>query len=272
MLEKYKEIYKNAASIIPNWENENKNTLINKYVEFKDSNPILADSYAAAIIYRYWNLISKYYYKSNRSVIKDDCVEWLMDAFIYATSHKKWLDKDNKLSQDKNGPDKVLNQCMDSERRIFYQAANYDVRKINYNTTSIQELEENNQDYIIPYSPQFKEDDECIWINSYIKKLFKDHNYIDALILHAISYADVFNSQKTKDINITTTFNDRKLSKYLRSLGNEDYNQLIEKYDISSLDIDKIKSVSSNFTSVKVKKIINNSLVSLKNKLDNCLF
>ena len=63
MLDEYKELCRIAANSAPDWEKMSKNDLCRAYVTSK-GNDLLQNAYLSAILYRYWNLIGKYYYQT----------------------------------------------------------------------------------------------------------------------------------------------------------------------------------------------------------------
>lgn len=260
MLYAHKQMYKQVADLIPNWQKLGKSDLINKYIEYEHTDKVLANSYAAAIIYKYWALIDKYYRLSmTSSVDKETCCEWLADAFLYTVKHRKWKDSSNKLYTDINAPDKVLNRCMNSERHIFYQSANYDCRKANYNSLSIQNLQEQKLDYMLPH--EIDHDQEYVWLKDIIKDKFDKKLYLDALIIDAIIYSNVF-SKSAKKENIQFSF--ERLVSLLKNITKDYLKIICDRYELNSSQIDLIYSDLKNYTVLKLKAKCKKVLSELK--------
>lgn len=101
--------------MIKDWEKINKNTLCNLYIE-NENDPKLRDSYISAIILRYWNSIGKCYYKSSGYFTSDECYNQLITAILHALKNRPWLNPASNVFNDENGPDKVINRCIESTR------------------------------------------------------------------------------------------------------------------------------------------------------------
>ena len=142
ILEEYKAAHEKLASSIPGWKKMNKNDLINKYIEV-ENDPKLADVYMSAIICRYWWVIGKYF-NTSKNAVKDYTIfyDWLVRGVMKAIKNRKWKDPENKLYTDKNGPDKVVNRCLISQRLEWFQHSNKKVRRLNYNLESLDKLQE----------------------------------------------------------------------------------------------------------------------------------
>lgn len=260
MLYAHRQMYKQVADLIPGWQQIEKSELINKYIEYEHTDKVLANSYAAAIIYKYWALIDKYYRLSmTSSVEKETCCEWLADAFLYTVKHRKWTDPNNKLYTDKNAPDKVLNRCMNSERHIFYQSANYDCRKANYSSLSIQNLQEQKLDYMLPH--EIDHDQEYLWLKDIITKKFNDKLYLEALVIDYIIYSNVFSRDKNTNDAI---FKFDLLVKNIRNI-NKDYIKIIcARYNLKSENIDRIYDEIHQYTVLKLRKQCRNIMEKFK--------
>ena len=270
MLNAYKQMYKKCADIIPGWQRMSKNDLIRAYRANRISNPFLANAYMAGIMYKYWGAINKYYLSSYRSATKEDCNEWLIHAIMYGVNNAKWEDPKNKLYLDKNGPDKVMNRCIASTRMIFYQSANSDVRRVNFTTSSIEELEENNHDYILPKdNPYTAGSDEIYWINDLIRREFRDGDKFSALVLEGIIYGDVFKADKiTKHLD---NFDVKKLARHIRSFSVDNAKDFAKSFDLDFESVYKFISKASKYSSALMYKHINASIDYLKIKLADYL-
>ena len=147
MLDEYKKLYEEIATAgLPEWKTINKNELIKtaSYLE----NGYLKDSYVAAIMLNYWNKIGKFYSKCKLVTSPEDIHTWLTISVLYALDRKPWESENSSIYNDPNGPDKVINRCMECRRITFYQQLNRYNRKINSAILSLDSLVEDYKDQI----------------------------------------------------------------------------------------------------------------------------
>ena len=128
MLEDYKELCRKSADVIPDWRSMSKNDLCRGYVANK-GNSRLQDAYMSAILYRYWSLISKYYYQRQNCASPEECYTWLVDSVLCCVNLASWENPESSIYKDPNGPDKVINRCMKCARLTYYQFINRKKRK-----------------------------------------------------------------------------------------------------------------------------------------------
>lgn len=248
MLERYKQIYKNAADNIPGWKNMSKNELVQGYIDNEKINPSVADCYMGALICTYWNAINKYYRQNYKQATPDDCHEWLVHAIMYALANRPWLnqykkrlDKDGKLQPNKsyldpNGPDKVIKRCIASTVKIFYDNIEKDNRRANYTTydkvvkdnqvsfnmvtqhESLDALIEDKGDQALP-TPVFSTNSILdSWSRQLILDNFKQGKYFQSFVVDMIANGEVFDINKsTKEYE----FNKKKLASRLRSIDDQ---------------------------------------------------
>ena len=141
MLEEYKELCRKAANFAPGWQELSKNDLCREYVKNK-GNATLQNAYISAILYRYWNLISKYYYQSANCATPEECYGWLVDSVSCCVNLAAWENPDSSIYNDPNGPDKVINRCMKCARLTYYQFINRKKRRDEIGMLSVDELKE----------------------------------------------------------------------------------------------------------------------------------
>lgn len=261
-------IYNNFSSVadnIANWRSLSKNELVNLYID-NESNETLRESYIAAIFCRYWNAINNYYRTSKNSVCVEDCFEWLSHAILYALKHRKWRDPKNPLYTDPSAPDKVINRCIASTRKIFYQSNNNDNRKINFGLDSIEKIEEDKLSYILPSEKSFEID--CLDSITY-KKIIIDkfqNNSIQALVIDGILNGDVFEHNKEERY---VTFSRRKLARHLKNLDYKYIKHISNLYNIEEQKITETSIEIKKMLGTKLYKIIDYTLVSLSKVVDN---
>lgn len=241
MLDEYKEGFRKCADLIEGWQDLSKNDLCRKYVENKD-NPHLQNSYFAAIMYRYWHLIPKYYYMSSNVATEEDCYEWLEDSVYGCLKATSWDREDSSIYKDPNGPDKVINRCMKCARLTYYQFINRKKRKDNFGLLSLDEMTELFGTTVS--EPQSEEDVEhnivANWaINDYVKKAFGSKDYFVAVMVDAIITQEVFDVVVNKDTGMTTKFNLRKLTKFMSNITDTYIKEFAYKYDILYEDAER---------------------------------
>ena len=221
MLDSYKKAYEQCADnlIKENWRKMNKNVLVNKYIEI-ENDPKLANAYMSAIIVRYWGAINKYHMMSYRSATPENYHDWLVGAILRAIKNRKWKDPNNKLYGDPNGPDKVLNRCIISERLVWYQGANTFKRRQNFTAESIERMQEDLED-AAPF-PTYEEDKleaGNMDINNLIDKAFKNKEYIMAFMIDGIINYNTFEKAKNEDGKNFIQFSEKKLLRHMNNLN-----------------------------------------------------
>lgn len=264
MLDSYKKTYEECADnlIKEDWRKMNKNALANKYVEVMDNEP-LANAYISAIICRYWSNLYKYYYKSHNVVDNFTLHSWLVGAITRALKNHKWLDPSSSVYGDPNGPDKVINRCIMSERLGFFQNSNTYKRKCNFGLYSLDKISEDNPESTdIPVYEDSDLDDGTISINQFISNCFDNHNYMLAFIVDGIVNYDVFKSTTDENNNSYMVFNEKKLIHHLHCLD-QDYCDLFAarfKKDKKEVEesVDKCISLSRNTLKVMVERGLRN--------------
>ena len=240
MLDEYKEAFRRCADLIDGWQDLSKNDLCRRYVENKD-NPHLQNSYFAAIMYRYWHLIPKYYYMSSNVATEEDCYEWLEDSVYGCLKATSWDREDSSIYKDPNGPDKVINRCMKCARLTYYQFINRKKRKDNFGLLSLDEMTELFGTTVSePESSENVEQDIARWaIDDYVKKSFSNKDYFVAVMVDAICSQEVFDVVVNKDTGMTTKFNVKKLTKFMSNFTDEYVFEFARKYDLMVEDVEK---------------------------------
>lgn len=265
MLDEYKEAFRRCADLVEGWQELSKNDLCRKYIENKD-NPHIQNSYFAAIMYRYWNLISKYYYMSSNVASEEDCYEWLEDSVYGCLRASSWDREDSSIYKDPNGPDKVINRCMKCARLTYYQYINRKKRKDNFGMLSLDELSEVFGNTVAePESNERVEDDIATWaISDYIKKLFRDKDYFVAVLIDAIITQDVFDVVINKETGMTTRFSTRKLTRFMSNITDEYIVEFSNRYDFEKDVVEHGVSYFRNLKSPTIKAKIQHTLENLQ--------
>lgn len=285
MLEAQKKMFIQEANNIPGWEKKSKSDLIRKYCEFKaQNNKEEMNHYIAAIMCKYWGTITNYYRQPrSQRVYVEDCYDWLTTAVINITNHPYWFEDEvlkltyvktgevrerkNPIYGKPNAPDIAMIKCLHSMRAGFYQSANYDKRKLNYDTASIDSLIEDKQDYILPHDDTSEEINNLAY-KELIRGNFQSHKYDNAFILDAIINGDVF--EKSKE-NGSYIFSKKRVVKYLKNLNLNYCDILGKEFNIDSNLLKEIIVKYNKSSSPKLYNIVEKTLDNLKNELSKNL-
>lgn len=263
MLDEYKELCRKAAGVAEGWEKLSKNDLCRAYVKNKD-NKALQDAYMSAILYRYWNLIGKYYYQSANCATVEDCYEWLVDSVSCCVNLAAWENPESSIYNDPNGPDKVINRCMKCARLTYYQFINRKKRKDDFGLLSVEEMKElYGNGAPEPHDPEQEYDDSLFVIKNYIVQQFERKNYFVSFLIYYILYANVFDVIKI-DNSKTSEFNLRKMCRVMTSLQDAELrafsNDLNLDHDVVVKAYEYVKGIPSG----NVRKKIQHALEELK--------
>lgn len=250
MLEEIRESYLAAASFVPGWQSMNKNDLINKCLDYKISKDIdMYEATLSAIILRYWGNIGKYYTASKASGFSiEDCYDWLIHAITYALDHATWRDPNNKLFTDKYGPDKVVNRCIYSTRKLNYYLANRDVRRANFGKDSLDKLSEAVGDHLDSLSDTILDSTNLskeLELDSIVRIYMNNDELLKGIIVNSIYYDNPF----TVDFKFKPTY----LANALFDYTVEDQEYLADKYKV---DKDKVFSIFADVKTMSKDKLV----------------
>lgn len=236
MLDDSYKLFLENANLLPNWDKMNKNELVNKYIEYENTNKSLASQYMSAIICKYWPKIQRFYKKTAFSATYEDIYDLLINSILRAIEARRWLQEDSSIYNDPAGPDKAINRTMICERLNFLAFKNRSKRVVNLNPASIDEIETEVGDSYI-YKNLAEEynidnvDDELETINN-LQFLYKKKLYLAMFVYYSI----VFNLGSFKDGKFSTKFCAIALSRIddfdledLAYLINED-KDIVKKY------------------------------------------
>ena len=258
MLDEYKEMYKRSADVIPGWLKMDKNDLCRECL-MHEHDP-LYDNYIAALIYRYWGLISKFYNMSTNLADPDDCYNWLIDSIMYALKHRQWENPNSSIYNEHTGPDKVINRCMKSSRLIYYQFNNRKKRKKDFQIISIDNLKDDaNSDNIELEDPSANLDDCAIDIYFLIEQTFRKKEFFLAFILDCICIEDVFDKADNE-----IKFNLKRLAKYFRQIDSSYILYFSQKYNIDYEEVYQAAILAKNIPDAKLTSKIEDTLLRLK--------
>lgn len=264
MLDEYKELCRSSADIIPGWTKMTKNDLCREYVLNKGKEE-LQNAYLSAILYKYWNLIGKYYYMSSNCATPEECYSWLVDSVSCCVNLASWEDPKSSIYRDPNGPDKVINRCMKCARLTYYQYINRKKRKNDFGILSIEDLKETfGNDYSELDDYEQEVDVSAILIKDYIIDVFHKKDYFIAFMLDCIVSSNVFDVLTDKTSGIYSEFNLRKLCKELVSLDKDYLKVFSITYDLPIQDVEKAFSYVQSVPAANIRKKVIQALESLK--------
>ena len=246
MLDEYKELCRQSANLISGWTEMTKNDLCRAYVANKQDK-ILQNAYLSAILYKYWNLIGKYYYMSANCATPEECYGWLVDSVCCCVNLASWENPKSSIYNDPNGPDKVINRCMKCARLTYYQFINRKKRKDDFGMLSTDELREMYGNGVPePADIEQEYDITELVIKEYIVSEFYRKNYFVSFLLYFILRGDVFDSINSSGAGKTAEFNVRKICKLLNSITEDDLSVFSDYTQIS------IESVLKAYEYIKV--------------------
>ena len=263
MLEEYKELCRKAANFAPGWQELSKNDLCREYVKNK-GNATLQNAYISAILYRYWNLISKYYYQSANCATPEECYGWLVDSVSCCVNLAAWENPDSSIYNDPNGPDKVINRCMKCARLTYYQFINRKKRKDEFGMLSVDELKElYGNGAPEPEDPEQEYDISLFIIKDYIIEEFRKKNYFVSFLIYFILYANVFDVIKLEDSR-SSEFNLRKMCRIMSTIEEDMLVSFSEDLKLPLPDVTKAAEYVRSVPSGNMKKKIQQTLENLK--------
>lgn len=256
MLEEYKKSYEILADNIPNWKTENKNVLINKYVELVDNKDKSAEYYIAAIICRYWHNIYNYYHKGAKLNTIEDYYEWVLEAILKCLNKKYWLNPKAKIYGDSNAPDKTINRAIKTTIYNYYEANRKDKRTLCYSNYSLDALK---MEYLDKYVPEATDDkhNSDYFTHTIIRNAFNKKDYLLAFVVDAIIYENVI---------IDDVLDYKKLIKHIHHLDNKFIQKFAEDYDIEIEKVDKSIHYCTKIPSDILKTKIIDVLLKIKRK------
>lgn len=263
MLDEYKELCRTAASSIDGWENLSKNDLCRAYVQNK-GNLDLQNAYISAIMYRYWNLIGKYYYQSANCASPEECYGWLVDSVACCVNLAAWENPNSSIYNDPNGPDKVINRCMKCARLTYYQFINRKKRRDSFGILSIDELKElYGNGTPEPSDPDQEFDVSQTMIDDYVFQQFMRKNYFVSFLIYFIIYENVFDIVSV-DGEKQSEFSIRKMCKLMNTIDDDMLHSFASHNDLSIDDVRKAHEYVKLISPSNMRKKITQTLEDLK--------
>lgn len=257
MLTEYKNIYKKKALDYPEGKKLEKSELCFRYCDLVDNNSPYADACLSEIIYRFFNLPMNAYYSQEKIIAtEEDCYNWLITSITYCLKTRAWNDQSSTIYNDPNGPEKSINTCFRDERMNFFVAAKREKRSLNYNSLSLDILQEDASDAY--YMPVY--DDDVI-VNSVfydtIRKYYLKKDYLPAFTIDAIADYDFFDRTEEEG-KIVRQFNKKKLKKHLRNIDDRYCKIFAKKYNLDYSDVLDSSKYITSLTYDRMDRRVNN--------------
>lgn len=252
MLDENKKLYEDLASNIPDYKTADRNDLVFRCAEEKFNSPKY-NQLLAAVIFRYWRLINKFYQQSKDIANEYDCYEWLINSITYTLKHASWKNPESSVYKDPQAGDRMINQCMASQRLTFYQQHNRFNRKINYNLYSIDYLSENNM--TVGDIDDSDNIDFNIYINNLIQRLVDLNFYFEILILDGL-----LNLNLNKDNELDKS----KLKRFISNIDPAYCDLICREYMVETDAIYKILDNYKNLSYMTADKYLDKCLSNLK--------
>ena len=254
MLEGNKELYQQCADdMIPNWKSMTKNQLVRLYIQTDDER--MKDGIMSAIMLKYWTKILNYYWKCKLVISPEDSHFWMVQSILYAIEHRAWENPNSTIYNDPNGPDKVINRCMESKRLTFYQQLNRYKRKINGGIASLDTIADDYKDSYIPSILL----DNSIEIIEMVVRLAESNDVLSAVILDLVLNEFVYDEDGT--------LNKKKLSLSVRKIDDDYIKEFIDRYSIDEEIVYKGYKAIKELSTYIINRRIDYAMLKLKEAL-----
>lgn len=256
MLEQYREVYLNNASLIPNYKELSQIELAEGYC---NGGP-LADAYLSALVLRYWNIPVKLASRDRGLYDEKEAYDWYMNSLMYLISAKPWQDKKSSIYRDPKAIEKILNTCVKCDRANWFQASNRYKRRVNHGTSSLDFLKEEYADSYLP-NEFIAEAPELSLYADLVLHYFDKQQYLMALIIDVIVH-DVKLENVKDDITLINA-----IRKSIKSLP-DDYSTIFaQNYNIPIDKVDNSFKYIYNMNDSKLKSSIEEYIHQLRNIL-----
>ena len=261
MLEEYKQLYEETASLIDDWKAQNRNDLCFYYVDNKvELSDTMKNAYLSAIICKFWYLIGFTHRKQDNSIeviSVEDCYDCLISSIIYVLDKAVWKNESSSLYGDKKAPEKAISIRMKSiSGNMKYLSLFTDKKKINHISYSLDELVDNSSDGF--YMKSFDEYDFFDdFIYKYVVDNFNSGDYFNAVIFDIMCFEGCFDS-------ITNQFDCTKILKFINSIDDNYIAYFCDRYNINIVKFQFALSVFSGLKTTDIESIVNSIKSSIK--------
>ena len=262
----YNSCYETANSL-RDWQKLNKNDIANLYLDNRYTE--MGNIYGAALLCKYWYKVGLIWKNNKKAMTQEDCYEIVWDGIEKAMDYAAWRNPENSLYQDPNGPDKAINVCIDSVRKVYYTFTNRDKRKVHYGsfTSSMDEFADEYDDFTGDlsdfYIDEYYQDIGAFHVSSLIDTFVRTNKLAEAIIIDNIC----FNDSTTRDSSgCAIVYNERKLVSELHLLDDDGYSEYFaDKYGVSINDVKECLKRINNLSYNLLHKLINRTLYMIRN-------
>ena len=255
MINEYKEMFKVTAELLPNHKNMTQMELAEGYL----TDYTYRDCYLAALVLRYWPIITRYLSKDKGLYDEKVAYDWLMDALIYALTEQPWKKETSTVYNDPKAIEKILNTCVHCYRANWFQASNRQKRQANHGTASIEKLKEDYNDIALPNSLIINENMDST--AELVVKYFMEGKYLLALMIdllvEEVSLAEGFDEDKLM----------KKLKRSIKTLPDSYLTIFSEKYKIDKKVVEKSLKWVYNVSDIKLQMNLATCLKTLRKAL-----
>lgn len=255
VLNEYKEIYKQAAELIPNWKEIPQLELAKKCAEH-DS---LYQSYLSALILKFWHIVDRNLYRDKGLYAETEAYDWYINAIMVVINSKPWDDPKSSVYNDPKAVEKILNTCVNCDRANWFQASNRNKRKINHGIGSLDLLSE---EYGDSFTPDYlKEEVDYESYKELVVSYFKKQQYLMAMVIDVIA----------NDIQADSITNDKMLinlvRKSIRTLPDNYVKHFANNYELDVESVEKAFQIVNSMSDTKLRSSIENYIYTLRTKL-----
>ena len=255
-----REVYIQAASIIPGWEELSRNDCANGYLKYKEENGKLANAYLSALILKFWNILNRNYYTQTVKIANEfDCHDILIDGILKALDAHVWTDPKNVLYGDPNGPEKAINVCLMSTKINFFNATSRQKRCVNYANASLDKLEEDSSEGFYMPSEDSEDDLQVGFFDNKVKELFKSGEYVVAFVLDGIITFNFFDVENGEFV-----FNFKQLKHHLKYIDDSYLDIFSKNYNLDLEEVKKAYNEMSILLDSDIDKLVDSAFTLLK--------
>ena len=263
------------ANKIGNWQKMSKLSIAKGFVEHEHDLPV-RDSYFSAFALRYWHEIPTLY-KECEFLVKrlhlsiEDIASWYFEALLDVFKYRAFMNPEVFRYVKDGDEDKFINgyvyRAIDSTRERKFQYYNYDKRKLNMLSDSLDTIIEEKGDSML--ADNNSQRDTYNNIDRVIRDLVKDNQIYEALVIYASIYGDSF-SKTYEDGVAKAKYIPRKATNLISELSEQEIDDFIDEYandenreDIS-YELYKFRFYSPKWISI----LYENAIEKLKNNQD----
>lgn len=273
MFNEYKQIYKECADLAPGWSKLSLTELCDKYIEYKDINKWLADSYFSALVYKAWDRMEMLYHTTRFCFL--NCYNIVIDSLLKIIESHIWTNKDSKLYNDPDAARIALNVVIKTKKMQAYDFEKSSIRKANIEACSLDELIEEADDTINDGSVvTAMETVEEYDYNRIVKDFFSKKNYFAAILIDLLMQGYGFENKPTS--KYATGYNKRELKSAMLHLDDCYCRYFASRYNVDYIEVKDCLKYIFNCTSNRIDRNILFTLRMLREKyfkgMEDCLY